>query len=381
MEGEHEAYEYLRGYLKRIEGHKELPFMVDILNCAKGCIYGTATEPEKNTDDVLLTLSKMRASKATNDTGAHPVKRKKSSSPWDAKLTESERLSNLMKAFSKLNLNDFIRKYSKVEVVVKEPSEKQIIDIYREMNKNDYEEQHRDCESCGYTTCRDMARAIYNNVNVRDNCVHYVRSVAIQEMHKLEEVRNREVEEQKIHEQKLENIAERFAILSNNINELNVANETSANEATTLAHNIHALSGLCDELNESVSTMSDFINVYKASNENISAIAGQTNLLSLNASIEAARAGEQGRGFAVVAEEIRNLSESTKELIAQNNDKAEEILPKISASIKGIKNIIDSMNEMTEEVATIAANTEEISSQTAHVQEMTTDLKEEVEHL
>ena len=383
VEGEEEAYRYLHEYLERIRTNRRQPFMVDILNCSKGCIYGTATEPERNTDDVMLTLSDMRnrASDRTETKKGLFWKKGKNGSPWDDSVPENERLANLMKAFADLDINDFVRKYTNKNVVIKEPSEHEIQEIFTSMNKTDAASQKINCESCGYSSCRNMAKAIYNQVNVKENCVHYVKSVAENEKEKIQNLMGEEQQKQEIHNQKLAGITEQFVSLSDNIDQLGAANETSANEATTLAQHIQEISNFCQQLNSSLATISDFINIYKASNEDISSIAGQTNLLSLNASIEAARAGEAGRGFAVVASEIRELSDSTKNLIVENDAKAEEIIPKINASIDSIKDLIENINEMNEKVATIAATSEEISSQTSCVQSMADELRDAVENI
>ncbi|HSC80291.1 MAG TPA: methyl-accepting chemotaxis protein [Chitinolyticbacter sp.] len=65
----------------------------------------------------------------------------------------------------------------------------------------------------------------------------------------------------------------------------------------------------------------------------VAEIAGQTNLLALNAAIEAARAGEAGRGFAVVADEVRKLSNMSGETGKRIRSKVDSINQTIGGAL------------------------------------------------
>ncbi|PYF03897.1 methyl-accepting chemotaxis sensory transducer with Pas/Pac sensor [Rhodopseudomonas faecalis] len=119
--------------------------------------------------------------------------------------------------------------------------------------------------------------------------------------------------------------------------------------------------------NDRVSELSSAATRIGAVVELINDIAGQTNLLALNATIEAARAGEAGRGFAVVASEVKALAEQTAKATEEIGQQIAGIQTATQESVAAIKEIGDTIGQLSQISSTIASAVEQQGAATREI--------------
>lgn len=143
------------------------------------------------------------------------------------------------------------------------------------------------------------------------------------------------------------NIEESLAVISSTIEELAVSSSEIHDNQEELNNNIKAVTDLSEKINE----VSSFIE----------SIAEKTKMLGLNAAIEAARAGEYGRGFGVVADEIRKLSEQSKDTVSKIKELIEQIIVEVEASNIKSKNSVSSSQEQEAATQQVTSSIEELA--------------------
>lgn len=242
-----------------------------------------------------------------------------------------------------------------------------------------------------------ISEVVYNNVAESKQRSQYMTVISkllnfeqqlVLEAYEKENLLLREKEHEKVKQElkvKITDISEELAALSQEtsasveqlvssttlLSERIVQSASSSSETKNIAlkgnANIIDLESKMISIKHSATDMSTVVEKLLSSSEQIQqvvnivqSIAEQTNLLALNSAIEAARAGEHGKGFAVVANEVRKLSEQTKNSVQNIKKLIEESSKYMNDVSKSLHQVEGYIDEGSKETVHTKANFEKI---------------------
>ncbi len=151
----------------------------------------------------------------------------------------------------------------------------------------------------------------------------------------------------------IENVANGSETLTVTADGMNAESSDSAKALDELIKKMNGMEEAVSEISVAMDATGTAVDNVNGKVDGITAIAGKTNLLALNASIEAARAGDAGRGFAVVAEEIGLLAKQSATTADEIRKEMENLLAQSGAA-----------SNKTKEVSGIGAEVNEVLANT-----------------
>src|SRR5690554_1029477 len=168
IEGIENIYPYL-DMLQQSISRGTAPLLIDCLNCERGCNGGPLTATEHlPLDDIERAVSRRSNDAITSYS--------QNDENFEIDVAKN-RINDMLDGFWEENL--YRRNYSDLSINnrIIIPSQDELKKIYKMMRKN-CDADFYNCSSCGYSTCENMAIAIYNGLNRPENCHFYLSEEA-----------------------------------------------------------------------------------------------------------------------------------------------------------------------------------------------------------